>query len=60
MGWTMKRELDTDFVLKAKERAAARAVALRNDPHSMKVAKRGHKMLADHLRKHAARKKAYA
>jgi hypothetical protein len=56
----MKRELDADFVLKAKERAVARAVRLRADPHSLKVIAKGEEFLREYQRQHSAQKKAYA
>jgi hypothetical protein len=55
----MKRELDADFVLKAKERAVARASALRNDSHSQKVTKRGRELLEAYHRDHSCGKRAY-
>jgi hypothetical protein len=66
VGWrlvekeAMKRELDADFVLRAKERAVARASALRNDSHSQKVAERGRELLEAYHRDHSRGKKAYA
>lgn len=56
----MKCELDADFVLKAKERAVARASALRNDSHSQRVAKRGRDLLEAYHRDHSRGKKACA
>ena len=56
----MKCELDADFVRKAKERAVARAQALRNTPQSRKVAEHGRKLLEAYRREHSRPKKAYA
>jgi hypothetical protein len=56
----MKCGLDADFVLQAKERAAARAAALHNTLQSKKVSERGRALMESHLRANSMRKKAYA
>ena len=54
----MKCELDASFVLKAKERAVARAETLHKSPQAKKAAERGRKRLEDYQREHMRRKKA--